>query len=87
MPTYRHSCIKCKHTDDIMYSVRIFDENAIMDCPECKEHTWERVFVGTGAFRLDGEGWYVNDYGKHAWKKNLSMSDQADVLLDLKDPY
>lgn len=87
MPTYRHLCSKCNHIDDTMYSIKVFDENATMECPKCNEKTWERQFVGTTAFELNGPGWYVNDYGKHAWRNNLSHSDQAEVLLGNRDPY
>ena len=30
---------------------------------------------------------YMNEYGKHAWKKNLSIAQQADVLTGKTDPY
>ncbi|MFA5484901.1 MAG: zinc ribbon domain-containing protein [Candidatus Pacearchaeota archaeon] len=56
-------------------------------CPKCNIGKLEKQFSPPTAFDLIGPGFYINDYGKKAWKKNLSVSDSAKVLLGEKDPY
>jgi hypothetical protein len=36
---------------------------------------------------FDVPGGYDYEYGKKAWKRNMSVSDQAKVLEGKKDPY
>lgn len=58
-------------------------------CPECKEGILEKDFISSVAgISFDpGRFSYEYEYGKKAWKKNMSMSDQAKVLSGEKNPY
>jgi len=38
-------------------------DDALVDCPECKEPKLKKVITGTG-FILKGDGWYETDF-KH----------------------
>jgi len=55
-------------------------------CEECGGEL-EQLFSPQGqSFDIIGSC-YMNDYGKHAWKKNLTPTQQAKVLCGEMDPY
>jgi hypothetical protein len=55
-------------------------------CVECGGELEKLFSVQGQSFDIVGYC-YMNEYGKHAWKKNLSPVDQAKVLSGDKDPY
>jgi putative FmdB family regulatory protein len=86
MPTYSHRCTDCGHFDDfVRYSLSVFEENEVMECPECKNKTWKRE-IGSPAFDIVGYC-YDNEYGKKNWKARLSTEQQAQVLAGERTPY
>ena len=58
MPIYEYECAACGHTFDAIQS---FKEQALVDCPVCKERTLKKL-VSASAFHLKGSGWYVTDF-------------------------
>ncbi len=62
-----------------------YNEKAPEKCPKCGGKI-ERGIKNSG-IDFVGPGFYINDYGKHAYKKRMSISEQADVLTGNKDPY
>jgi len=65
------------------------------ECPKCKQGIMEKQFSSTSrvGFDLVGAGFYVNDYGKHNWKKGKSAQEISTYLTPdretgrYKDPY
>lgn len=57
-----------------------------MICPTCKGGKLEKQLSVTGQIH-DCPGGYDYIYGKKAWKKHLSLADQAKVLTGEKNPY
>lgn len=86
MPNYKHQCSTCGESGDELYPLRLFDENASMECPACKEKTYNRVMAFEGGFQIVGYC-YDNEYGKKAWKRNLSVAQQAEVVAGTRAPY
>ena len=60
MPTYVYRCEGCKHEFEQRQTMT---DDALVDCPECKEPKLKKVITGTG-FILKGDGWYETDF-KH----------------------
>lgn len=60
MPTYEYACEneKCQHKWD---EVQKITENALTECPVCKEQTAKRLISGS-AFHLKGGGWGSTNY-------------------------
>jgi len=91
MPCFDFKCDKCGavmefNTNKSLPASMKPPEDGI--CPKCHEGKIEQLFSPTGiSFDIVGEGCYMNDYGKHAWKKNLSVKEQAEVLSGERDPY
>ncbi len=55
MPTYEYVCSACKNEWEVEQSMK---DNALTECPRCKEQTARRqISRGTG-FILKGGGWY-----------------------------
>lgn len=86
MPIFDYTCNKCGYSEEIIVSPSV--KSVIPDkCPECSVGVMEKQFSVSGqSFDIIGSC-YMNDYGKHAWKKRMSVSDQARVLSGEKDPY
>jgi len=54
---------------------------------KCKG-TLEKLFTSSGRVGIDIVGYcYENEYGKKAWKRNLSQSEQAQVVAGDRNPY
>jgi putative FmdB family regulatory protein len=59
MPTYEYVCSACKNEWEAEQSMK---DNALTECPRCKEQTARRqISRGTG-FILKGGGWYSDLY-------------------------
>ena len=91
MPIFDYKCGDCEFRDEYLVSLGTVDAKEPKECPKCGGGM-EKVSplvckdceVGLS---LIGPGFFVNDYGKHAWKKNMNISDQAQVLTGDKAPY
>jgi len=57
--TYQYECKACGHEWEA--EQKISDE-ALRECPECHKLEAERVICGTGAFVLNGRGWFRDSY-------------------------
>lgn len=53
---------------------------------KCKG-TLEKLFTSSGRVGIDVIGGYDYQYGKKAWKKNLSRAEQASVIAGDMNPY
>jgi putative FmdB family regulatory protein len=59
MPTYEYVCSACKNEWEVEQSMK---DNALTECPRCKDQTARRqISRGTG-FILKGGGWYSDLY-------------------------
>jgi putative FmdB family regulatory protein len=84
---------KCGHTEEFIVGDTVVDP--IPDvCPVCKEGKLEKQFsIQRQSFDIIGSGCYMNDHGKHAWKKGKSAAEISDFLMPdpgsgrYKDPY
>ena len=47
----------------------------------------EKLFTSSGRVGIDVIGGYDYQYGKKAWKKNLSHAEQAQVITGDRKPY
>lgn len=63
MPTYEYECRSCKHRFEAFQSM--FDD-ALIDCPECKDAQLRRLIGGGTGIIFKGSGFYVNDARKAA---------------------
>jgi len=90
MPINTYKCPVCGFKEEYIESFSVSKECQHPEkCPECNEAKLEKVFDmkgGHGGFDIIGDC-YMNNWGKHAWKKNLSTDDQVKVLKENKDPY
>lgn len=89
--TYKCNDNECGFQDEYIESFSVSKDQWHPDiCPKCGKTKLEQVFDLAGnSIGIDfiGSGFYINDYGKHAWKRNLSQDDQAKVIAGNKDPY
>ena len=90
MPIKSYKCDKCEFTEEYVESSSTSKECWHPEnCPECKEGKLEKLFDmkdSRGGFDIVGSC-YTNDFGRKAWKKNLSQEDQIKVLTQNKNPY
>jgi len=88
MPIFDYKCEKCGFTDEYIKSISVpKDMQPPETCPKCGGKMDKIDSFGKLGFDLRGAGFYTNDYGKHAWQKNLSVAQQAAVLTGDKNPY
>ena len=75
-------CDKCGFTDEYIIYGGLAEGVAPEKCPKCEDGKMERLFSTGKSVGIDfvGSGFYINDYGKHNWKRNLSDDDKAKVL-------
>ena len=90
MPINTYKCNKCDFKEEYIESFSIKKENWHPEiCPECNKGKLEKVFDyknSHGGF--DIVGWcFENTQGKKAWKRNLSVSEQSEVINGTRDPY
>jgi len=90
MAFHDYLCPKCGFKKEYNNSFSLpedFHPPKDLKCPKCNEGILERV-CSTQRQSFDIVGWcYMNEYGKHAWKKNLPLTEQARVLTRERDPY
>lgn len=87
---YDYKCSKCDFTDEYSTSPSLpADMNPPAKCPKCKKGKMEKLFSieCRGKAGIDCINGYEYEYGSKAWKKNMSDTDKAQVLLGQKDPY
>ena len=74
MPTYEYVCSACKNEWEVEQSMK---DNALTECPRCKEQTARRqISRGTG-FILKGGGWYSDLYASSSNKGSASSGDSG----------
>lgn len=83
LPTYEYQCQKC-NLEFEAFDVKYDRSNEPMECPECQGSI--KKMMSAPSFDIIGYC-YMNEYGKHAWKKNMSQTNQGHVLAGNKDPY
>lgn len=90
MPTNTYSCLKCGFKDEYIEGVQVSKENWHPEvCPICRKGKLEKIedWVNSrGGFDIVGSC-YTNDFGRKAWKRNLSKENQIKVLKENKSPY
>jgi hypothetical protein len=80
-------CEKCDFKEEYFVSKSLPKELLPPDtCPKCGG---KMIKVDNfSGIKYDIIGYcYENEYGKKAWRKNLSVEEQASVLTGDKDPY
>jgi len=86
MPSYTYKCNRCGFLDDFIVGATT-GMSEPKRCPSCEAvDSMEKQFSMKG---ISGEvvGGYEYQYGKKAWKRNMSSMDKASVLAGDKDPY
>ena len=74
MPTYEYVCSACKNEWEVEQSMK---DNALTECPRCKEQTARRqISRGTG-FILKGGGWYSDLYASSSNKGSSASGDSG----------
>ena len=74
MPTYEYVCSACKNEWEVEQSMK---DNALTECPRCKEQTARRqISRGTG-FILKGGGWYSDLYASTSNKGSSSSESSS----------
>lgn len=90
MPINKYKCLECDFIEEYVESFSTSKENWHPEiCPKCNKGNLEKVFDMSdshGGFDIIGSC-YLNDYGKHAWKKRMNKEDQVKVLKDNRSPY
>ena len=66
MLTYEYICTKCKNS--WTKEQKISDE-AVLQCPSCKENSAKRIISGGNGFLLVGSGWSADLYSSRSEKK------------------
>lgn len=74
MPIYEYQCKACGHTFDTIQS---FSEEALTDCPVCKEPALKKL-ISASAFHLKGSGWYVTDFKNPPAKADSSEKTKTE---------
>lgn len=89
MPIFDYQCKKCEFKDEFIKSVSVPKELQPPEiCPKCGGEMVQLFTLNkTLEFDLRGTGFYETEYGKKAWKRNLTTAQQADVLLGNRDPW
>jgi putative FmdB family regulatory protein len=76
MPTYEYVCSACKNEWEAEQSMK---DNALTECPRCKEQTARRqISRGTG-FILKGGGWYSDLYASSSNKGSSTTSGESSA--------
>jgi len=95
MPIFDFKCSKCGFQDEYIESFSVPKEmKAPKICPKCNEGEMEKQFSSKNiGIDFIGSGFFINDYGKHNWKKGKTPDQIADYLVPdkttgrYKDPY
>lgn len=90
MPIFTFGCSACGFEEEYIESFSVSNElKHPKICPKCGKEKLQKIFDYSnshGGFDIVGSC-YTNDYGRKAWKRNLSREDQAKVLNREKNPY
>lgn len=87
MSTFDYKCPKCGFAEEYCTNESVPAEMHPPEiCPECGKSKLEKLFSPQRQI-FDCPGAYDYTYGKKAWKKNLSLDDQAKVIAGEKSPY
>ena len=87
-----YKCDKCGFMDEYIDSISVAEKPPEI-CPKCNEGKMEKQFGFNGGIDFVGPGFYINDHGKHNWKKGKTDAQIADCLAPdkvtgkYKDPY
>ena len=74
MPMYEYVCSACKNEWEAEQSMK---DNALTECPRCKEQTARRqISRGTG-FILKGGGWYSDLYASSSNKASAASGESS----------
>jgi putative FmdB family regulatory protein len=82
--TYDYVCTNCQFKDEMV--VPHFEGSEILDCPKCKQHTFQRLCSPPTSYPKIAGGTPVT-YGAKGRYNNLSASEHADLLCNNKNPY
>ena len=86
MAIYDYHCEnkECDFKDEFIVSPSI--KNMIPDvCPKCKKGKLEREFPMSNNVLFDVKGGYEYEYGKKAYRKNMTAEQQANLLVPRHD--
>jgi putative FmdB family regulatory protein len=61
MPTYEYKCNMCQHKFEEYQSIV---DLPLVNCPNCKQKSLERIFSTGGVLLFKGTGFYLTDYKK-----------------------
>lgn len=89
MPLFDYSCSnkKCDFIEEYSTSPSVPKAmNPPKKCPKCKQGKLIQLFSAVRQ-GIDVIGGYDYQYGKKAWKKNMTSEEQAQVLRGEKEPY
>jgi putative FmdB family regulatory protein len=89
MPLFDFKCNKCGYINEYNTNESLpLEFRPPKTCPQCGAvDSLEKVFSAQRqSFDIIGYC-YTNEYGKHAWKKNMSVVDQSKVYSGEKNPY
>ncbi len=67
MPTYEYICTSCSNEWEFEQSIK---EDAIKECPKCKNDTAQRQISRGAGFILKGGGWYADLYSSSSNKSS-----------------
>lgn len=81
MPFYKFNCNECNHTYVVKKSAKEISDRE--ECTQCN-HLGIRDY---GNIQVDSTHEFRDPKSARFWKKNMSTSDQADVIAGTKDPY
>jgi predicted nucleic acid-binding Zn ribbon protein len=91
MPTNTYSCLECGFKEEYIEGAQISKENWHPEvCPKCEKGKLEKTFDLAGnSIGIDfvGPGFYINDSGKHNWRKGKTKEQISKVLANQADPY
>ena len=89
MAFFDFKCTECGFKDEYNTGFSVPKSMAPPEtCPKCGKGKMEKLYTPNTNGGFDILGYcYMNEYGKHAWKKRMSATDQANVLMGTKDPY
>lgn len=84
MPTIDYKCTSCGKIIEVITTI----EKPPKFCENCGSKM-KKEFSPNKNLGIDfiGPGFYINDHGKHNWKKGKSDSEIADILNSNKSPY
>jgi putative FmdB family regulatory protein len=74
MPTYDYVCDGCGHKFEAFQSMK---DDALKDCPACKEAKLRRLFGAGAAILFKGSGFYVTDYRSDSYTAGAKVEQSA----------